>query len=157
MEIIFFGIIVVLYTSPVWIFLFAWWMGGRLEAKHYQSIREREALTLQLPVTPTRTLEPGLQVESANLVTGSVVVSIDYFKRILAQLRNIFGGRIRSYESLLDRARREALLRMKEQAVGATMILNVRLETSSIASTSGREGVGAVEVIAYGTAVYCRT
>ena len=47
------------------------------------------------------------------LVQGSAVISIDYFKRMLAALRNIVGGEVKSYETLVDRARREATLRMK--------------------------------------------
>ena len=45
-----------------------------------------------------------------------------------------FGGRVTSYESLLDRARRESLLRMKQQAssMGAVMVFNVKYETASI-------------------------
>ena len=35
---------------------------------------------------------PPEQVESAALVHGSAVISIDYFKRFLAGLRNIVGG-----------------------------------------------------------------
>lgn len=60
-----------------------------------------------------------------------------------------------AYETLLDRGRREALLRMKEQAIewGATQILNVRLETSSIWGAEGKQSVGNVEVIAYGTGI----
>ena len=69
------------------------------------------------------------------MVCGSAVISIDYFKRILAGLRNIFGGTVKSYETLIDRARREALLRMKEKADDATMIINVRIETSTIGKT----------------------
>ena len=38
------------------------------------------------------------------------------FKRFLANLRRLIGGRVKSYESILDRARREALLRMKTEA-----------------------------------------
>ena len=34
---------------------------------------------------------------------GNVVVSVDYFKRFVAHLRMIFGGRVHTYESLLDR------------------------------------------------------
>jgi len=90
----------------------------------------------------------------AALVTGSVVVSEDYFKRVLSSLQSIFGGRLKSYESLLDRARREAVLRMKEQAQrrGARMIINVKFQTLAI---SGRQpnSVGAVELLAYGTAL----
>lgn len=90
----------------------------------------------------------------SQLVTGSVVVSIDYFKRVAAGLRSLFGGRIGAYESLVERARREALLRMKEDAKskGSKMIINVKLETASI-SKNAQQGVGAVEVIAYGTAL----
>ena len=59
---------------------------------------------------------PEHKIRSARLVSGSAVISVDYFKRILFSLRNIFGGNVKSYESLLERARREALLRMKELA-----------------------------------------
>ena len=88
------------------------------------------------------------------LVGGNVVISVDYFKRVVAGLRTIVGGRITTYESLLERARREAILRMKEdaKAKGARFVVNVKLETASI--TKGRQQqVGAVEVYAYGTAL----
>jgi uncharacterized protein YbjQ (UPF0145 family) len=63
---------------------------------------------------------------------------------------------VRSYSPLLDRARREALLRMKAQAaaLSADMIINVRLETSSIGvGETNRKGLSSVEMLAYGTAV----
>jgi len=87
------------------------------------------------------------------LVSGNVVVSVDYFKRFLSKLRNLLGGRMKSYETLLDRGRREAVLRMKEHAIKmkASMIFNPKFETSSI--YKGRNnGVGSVEVLVYGTA-----
>ena len=60
-----------------------------------------------------------------------------------------------AYESLLDRGRREAILRMKEQAIawGATQVINVRLETSSIGKQTGGKGLVSIEVIAYGTGI----
>ena len=94
--------------------------------------------------------------DDAVLVTGSVVISIDYFKRLLALIRNIFGGRVSSYESLVERARREALLRMKEQAAqhGCAMVVNVRLETAAIGyRANSKQQIGSVETIAYGTAL----
>ena len=90
------------------------------------------------------------------LVSGNVVISIDFFKKFVAGLRSLFGGRLQSYESLLDRARREAILRMKESAleIGAKVIINVRIETASISKSSSRNnGIGSVEVVAYGTAL----
>ena len=59
-----------------------------------------------------------------------------------------------SYESLLERGRREALLRMKEEArrLNATEIFNVKMETASISKGAGNS-IGSVEVYAYGTAL----
>jgi uncharacterized protein YbjQ (UPF0145 family) len=37
------------------------------------------------------------QIESCELVTGSVVISLDYFKRFVAGLRGIVGGNIRRH------------------------------------------------------------
>ena len=152
-EIIPLLIVLLVFSSPVILFFGTWWLGGLLERRHYQSIREREAALLHLPAITMRTADSGRQVAEARLVTGCVVVSNDYFKKVLAGLRKIFGGRLRTYESLVDRARREAVLRMKESSAGADAILNVRLETSTISRTSGDSGIGAIEVIAYGTAI----
>lgn len=129
--------------------------GSMLEKKHYSSIQEREKELLYLPVTTTKNVPyASSTVRSLELVDGSAVISVDYFKRILARLRNIFGGTVKSYESLLDRARREAILRMKEQAPDAAMIVNVRIETSAIGKYSARRNVSCLEALAYGTAVY---
>ena len=59
-----------------------------------------------------------------------------------------------AYESLLDRARRESLLRMKQQAdgLGAEMVFNVKYETASISKGRGNT-IGSIEVLAYGTAL----
>ena len=129
--------------------------GTLIEKKHYKSIKERELKFLKLPaVTIKNALNKEAVINDTNLVTGSAVISIDYFKRFLAGLYNIFGGEVKSYESLLDRARREALLRMKEKAANADIILNVRIETSTIGkSANQRKTIGSVEAIAYGTAI----
>jgi uncharacterized protein YbjQ (UPF0145 family) len=128
--------------------------GTIVEKRHYRSIARREAAFINLPaVTMKSPGYPPERIRSADMVYGSAVISIDYFKRFLAGLRNIFGGTIKSYETLIDRARREALLRMKEMAGDASVIINVRFETATIGRTSNRKGVGCVEVLAYGTAL----
>ena len=86
---------------------------------------------------------------------GVVVVSIDYYKRFLMGFRKIFGGELRSYSPLIDRGRRESLLRMKESCPDADLFLNCRLETSTISSGKGK-AVGCVEVVAYSTAIKFR-
>ncbi len=128
--------------------------GKIAEKKHYRSIIEREKQWMQIPTTSGRhVLSTDREVKGVKLATGSVVISVDYFKRILAGLRNIFGGNVRSYETVVDRARREAVLRMKESCPKADQIINLRLETSSI-SKGNKNQIGSVEVLAYGTAVY---
>ena len=127
---------------------------GRLaERKHFASIRLRESQYRELLVFNERRLPPG-QWRQGQLVGGNVVISVDYFKRLAAGLRGLFGGRLMTYESLLERARREALLRMKQQAagLGSKLVINVRLETASIAQGQGNQ-IGSVEVYAYGTAL----
>lgn len=122
------------------------------EKRHLKSIIERETQYQNLITYASRRIPKIKQAVDSDVVVGSVVVSIDYFKKVAAGLRNLFGGRIHAYESLLDRARREAILRMKEDAIskGAKAIFNVKLETASI--YKGYKGqVGSVEVYAYGT------
>lgn len=148
-------LVIVLFVIglPVLLFLMAWLVGATIEKRHFQSIRERESKFLQLPAVPIRTPDPDRTVMESRLVTGSVVVSNDRFKLALAGLRMIFGGRVASYESLVDRARREAILRMKAEWPEADAILNLRMETSTISTNQKDRGMGAFEVLAYGTAI----
>lgn len=131
-----------------------YFVGKSLEQKHYVSLRLRESQTHSLPVTNLGRLQPLPAAAAAQLVVGSVVVSSDYFKTFVAGFMNLFGGNLTVYESLLERGRREAILRMKEAALTweATRIVNVRLETADLGSQGGN-GLVSVEVIAYGTAL----
>ena len=145
----------VVYVGSICVFLLLGALvGTRLEREHYRRIREREARTRDFPVMTLQTLPQDWSVEACCLVTGSVVISLDYFKRFLARLRMLVGGRLRSYEPLLDRAHREALLRLKEEAAlrGYHAVCGVRLETSRLANANGN-GTAGVEILAFGTAV----
>lgn len=129
--------------------------GTLAESSHYKSLNRREEQLRNLPAVTVKSL-PGDQktVAGAKLVQGNAVISLDYFKRIMAQLRTLIGGSIGSYESLVDRARREATLRMKESAGKADLIVNLRIETSAIGQSANRQrAIGSIEAIAYGTAI----
>lgn len=134
-------------------------IGNAIERRHYQSIRARERRWQRLPALTLRSVPPGWEVTGSALLTGHVVISVDYFKRFLAGLRALVGGRIGAYESLLDRARREALLRLKRAALdgGYHAVLNVRLETSRMANSTRSEGVAGLEVLAFGTGLMLRS
>lgn len=122
--------------------------GTFIEKKHYRSLEEREAGFLSLPaVSVKNAFEEGREIADARIVCSNVVVATDYFKLIFGGLRNLFGGRIAAFESVMDRGRREAILRLKEKAIDADIIVNMRLETCKI------NKIGSVEIFAYGTAI----
>ena len=131
-----------------------YFFGQYFEKNHYKSIIKREAKYRNVVAIASRIPPVSATPDASILVTGSVVISVDYFKRFLASLRTLIGGRVVSYESLLDRARREAILRMKKKArsLGADKVFNLKLETASI-SKNARGGIGSIEVLAYGTAL----
>jgi len=138
---------------PLLIIVVALITGTIIEKRHFQSIDKREKKYGKIPVLNGKKYPKDTPVTRTDLVTGSVVISYDHFKRFLAGLRQIFGGEIKSYVSLLDRGRREAILRLKEKCQDADLIINLRVETSSI-SKGNRKTIGCVEVFAYATALY---
>ena len=93
--------------------------------------------------------------KQAVLVVGNTVVASDYFKNFLAGLISLFGGRISVYETLLDRGRREALVRLYAEAdkLGAHKIINLRVDTVNVNSVHGKAGIPMIECFAYGTAI----
>ncbi len=144
------------FGLPLVLLMLAYFVGSYLERRHFRSIRQRESECRSFPVVSFDTMPEDWRVSDSELVAGNTVVSLDYFKRIIAGLRGIVGGRIKTYEPLLDRARREALLRMIEsaKAQGYDAIFNVRLETSRLANGSrDGKGIAGVEMLAFGTAV----
>ena len=153
------GDVIKLIISVVFVvgmLVLAFTIGTLVERAHYKSIRARENELRNILVFPIRTPPAHMMDRRTAMVCGSVVIGMDYFKATLASLRNIVGGRVGSYETLFDRARREAVLRMKEEARGlnAEAVLNVKFSTANIHSgNKENKGFGCVEVIAYGTAV----
>ncbi|MGX4643134.1 YbjQ family protein [Massilia sp. SYSU DXS3249] len=127
--------------------------GQIADKRHYRSIHAREKAWLHLPTTAGRFPVTEGQVARCELVSAGTVVSVDYFKRATAALRSIVGGQVKSHESLLDRAKREAVLRLKESCPGAHEIVNLRLDTVPL-SKNASGGIGAVEIFAYGTALW---
>lgn len=129
--------------------------GTLVEKLHYRRIKKREMGFVTLPALTSRTVIDEHDVLRSQLALGSAVISVDYFKRFAAALKQLFGGEVHSYSTLLDRARREALLRMKENFSDAHLFINVRFETSTI-SSGNNSRIGSVEVLAFATAVWYR-
>lgn len=131
-------------------------LGILVESDHYASIEKREKDYLGLPTVTSYRIEEKENIVEAQLVYGSVVISADYFKRFLAMLHNFIGGKVKSYESLFDRGRREAILRLKKEAqeLKADIVLNMRFETFPIGGPAAQGAtVHCFEILTYGTAV----
>ncbi|MDA0330289.1 MAG: heavy metal-binding domain-containing protein [Gemmatimonadetes bacterium] len=134
----------------------AWLSGSWLERRHLKSLLLLESGSSDVLALTIEKLPPGWRVTSFDLVIGNVVISQDYFKRFAGALKGIVGGNIRVFEPLLERARREALIRMKNEAraCGHDVIINVRIETTTLASSgSDGKGTAGVEILAFGTAI----
>jgi uncharacterized protein YbjQ (UPF0145 family) len=144
-----------LLITPVML-LGAWLTGSLIERRHLRTLLLLESGSRRVLAVTVEDLPPDWHVESCELVMGNVVISQDYFKRVAAGIKGVFGGNIGVFEPLLERARREALIRMKAvaHARGYDTIINVRLETATMANTRGDgKGTAGVEILAFGTAV----
>ncbi len=134
----------------------AWISGSILERRHLKNLMLLESGSRGVLAVTIEDLPPDWHVESGELVMGNVVISLDYFKRVAASIKGIFGGNIRVFEPLLERARREALIRMKgvAHARGYDTIINVRIETATLANARRNgKGTAGVEILAFGTAI----
>lgn len=137
--------------------LFGAWISGTLiERRHLKTLLLLESGSRDVLALTIEDLPAAWRVESSGLAIGSVVISQDYFKRVAASIKGMFGGNLRVLEPLLERARRDALLRMKAEAraQGHDTIINVRIETSPLANTRrDGKGIAGVEIMAFGTAI----
>lgn len=133
----------------------AYFWGSRVERKHLKSLAEREATLPTIPVIQFDRKNFPYEVESVKLVHANVVIGADYFKTMLSGLVNLFGGNISTLESVLARGRREAVVRLKQQALDADYIANLRYETCEISGNSYREAPK-IENYAYATAIYLK-
>lgn len=138
--------------SPLFLIVLGLVTGKIIEKRHLSKLAGRWAALQDVKVCNLRHVPAELNVQESFLVTGGAVIATDYFKVFAAGLRGLFGGEMRTYCSLMNRARRESIVRMLEHAksLGADSVWNIRFETSSI---QGKRKPGGVEVLAYGTAV----
>jgi uncharacterized protein YbjQ (UPF0145 family) len=93
----------------------------------------------------------GREIETMELVRGSMIQSKHIGRDIMAGLKTIVGGELHAYSDMINEARAIATKRMVEQAetLGADAVINVRYATSAVMQ-------GAAEVMVYGTAVRFR-
>lgn len=139
--------------------LFVGWLAGHLsETKHERSLAAREEALKDVETTDLRN-PPGFAGAEGpcSLVSGEAVVASDTFKTWVFGLKNIVGGESKTFTRLFDRARREALLRMKERAreLGCDAVCNVRFDSADIggnAAGAKKKGSNMAVALVSGTA-----
>ena len=74
------------------------------------------------------------QIQGLGVVTGESVRGINLFRDFFAKARDVVGGRSRSYEKELRKAREEAFEQMIQSAreLGADAILGIHWETEVV-------------------------
>ncbi|MDR1684568.1 MAG: YbjQ family protein [Elusimicrobiota bacterium] len=133
----------------------AYTTGTLIEELHYRHLMRREKAALTFPIVTFEredVLSKDRPIKEIRLVSASAVVGVDYFKMFAGAVKSFFGGRLSVLESVMDRARREAVIRLKEQALGCDIVLNLRLETISLNAEAYKTWPKAA-VVAYGTAI----
>ena len=91
---------------------------------------------------------PGQNVQVLGLVRGNIVTSRHIGRDMMAGMKELVGGEIKSYTEMTDQARTVAEGRMIAEAerLGADAVVAMRFSSSSI-------NPGPIEMLAYGTAV----
>lgn len=146
------------FAIPVCLLVLGFVVGRIVEKSHLAKLAKREEQLMTIPLTDLKSPPEYLQAVSGTLVTGAVVIGSDYFKTFAAGLRKLIGGEVKSFERMMERARREAICRMLEQAhhLGASAVINIRIETSNIGGVR-KNPTPMVEVLVFGTAVIANT
>ncbi len=139
---------------PLFFLLLGFFCGRMAEWAHYKNLDQRENELAHFLLSDLKTFPGGSDpTQGAAHVMGQVVIATDYMKTFLANFRKIVGGEMKSYHSLMIRGRREAVLRMQEEAhrLGYNAICNVRVGFSAIGGIA-KKGPPMIEVFASGTA-----
>jgi len=134
-------------------------LGGMRERRHIRKLEMREQNMADMFVTQVKYFsDVATQGNAPQIIFGEAVISTDYLKTFLSGWKGIFGGEMINYGRLLERARREATLRILEQArrEGYNAVCNMRYETADLAGiVQGKKAKAvSVAVLACGTA-YC--
>lgn len=134
----------------------AFFAGNWIASRHEADLAARAKAVASIRMTDMkRLIDPVIGPCPPTLMTSEVVIGIDHFRGFLGKLKNIFGGEVRSYQSTLDRARREVIMRLLEQAHahGYNALANLRVDFVDISGNAMMaQKASSVSIIASATA-----
>ena len=101
--------------------------------------------------TTTPNIEGKRITKYYGIVSGETIIGANLFRDLFASVRDIVGGRSRSYEEVLREAKNTALREMEENArrLGANAVVGVDLDFETVGGNSSM-----LMVTASGTAVF---
>ena len=70
--------------------------GSYNERRHFARLQQDEAALAHIKVFNLKQV-PDAVLPGGVMVMGNTVIALDYFKKIMAVIRQIFGGRLNSY------------------------------------------------------------
>lgn len=150
-------LIIQLVISIAPLILFGLIIGRTVENRHIRRLDRFEAAHQDFLVTQLRSFPLSCVAEPppALLVT-EVVIASDYLKSWFAQWRNLFGGELRSLQTLQTRAKREAVARLTQSAIeqGYNAMCNVRIESADVGGATSKRKNPMAAVLATATAYH---
>ncbi|HMO14133.1 MAG TPA: heavy metal-binding domain-containing protein [Pirellulaceae bacterium] len=135
-------------------------LGGYVDRKHLANLAERERLCQSIQLSQSQHFfSPHFGGSPPQIVTAETVVANNHFKRFLASWRKFFGGEIKSFHVLVERARRETLMRLVENAQqqGFNALCNVRLDSVDIGGNTTAQGMSCICILGTATAYHSST
>lgn len=145
------AISIISFLWPLILLVLGWGIGRGIISRHRKRLDAQDEAFKNIRLHNVKYTLPADKIDLTEtyLVTGSLVLSIDVFRRLIAAFIQLAGGEVHNYSDLLERGRRDALLRLKAEAdrFGAKDIYNIKIQSAAIGANQG------IEILAYGTAV----
>jgi len=103
-----FAELIIQISIPLVLILLGLFVGSTTESLHFKSLARREQESRDLLATELRSYPRAVTSPSreARMIVCEVVIATDYLKSFLAALKKLIGGEVKSYLSLVERARR---------------------------------------------------
>ena len=101
-------------------------------------------------LTTTASIEGRPVQDYLGVINAQSIIGANMFKDIFASLRDLVGGRSKTYERVIEEAKEDAMreLTQKAQAMGANAVVGIDLDFETVGASGSM-----LMVIAVGTAV----
>lgn len=146
--------ILMIFLYPLTSWALGRWYQGRLLAALDVKEKQQGKMMQNESVLSTSSRMTNFSAPSSTLLHVSICVGPSTGQMFFMWIKSIFGGRLHSYDVILDYGRREVLQRLHEQAksLDCSSMVNIRIETSTVSfAKSSDSKTSSVEFLAFAT------